>query len=130
MRAGVVFAILVAASSAMAHDLPGNETKREIVRLQGYRNELPAGMRAQREMTLTIFGEEHKFYVVDWRRFRLTDEPPPGDTDPSHFTLQAKRAVLNEIAHARAGQRVTILGERRANGTDIFVLALDLCPSE
>jgi hypothetical protein len=131
-RTGLLVALLVlaGASPVTAHDLPGREGKREIVRLQGYRNVLPEGLQAQREMVLSILGEEHKFQVVDWRRFRLTDEDPQDQTDPTRFTLQAERAVLVKIASARPEQRVTILGERRATSSDIFVLALDLCPPE
>jgi hypothetical protein len=122
--------LLATTSSGTAHDLPGVEVKREIVRLQGYRNEPPEGLQTQRQMVLSILGEEHTFHVVDWRRFRLTDEDPRGAADPSGFTLQAERGVLVKIASARPEQRMTILGERRANGTDIFVLAVDFCPPE
>ena len=122
--------LLIAASSGQAHDLPAREANREIVRLQGYREKLPSGVKAQREVVLSIFGEEHKFYLTDWRRFRLTDEKPPEETDRMRFDLQAKRAVLAKIAGARPDQLVTILGERRTTGSDIFILALDLCPPE
>jgi len=126
--AAVVF--LAAASGGLAHVLPGAEGNREIVRLQGYREKLPPGQQTRGEIVLSILGEDHEFHLTDWRRFRLTDEEAPGETDPSRFSLQAERAVLVKITGARPEQRVTILGERRLNGPDIFVLALDLCPPE
>jgi hypothetical protein len=132
LMSGVVVALacLVAASSGTAHDLSAREGKREIVRLQGYREKLPPGLRTQRELVLSILGVEHKFHLTDWRRFRLTDDQPPEETEPAKFGLQAERSVLVKIAGARPEQRVTILGERRATSSDIFVLAVDLCPAE
>lgn len=118
------------AASGAAHDLPGRDGKREFVRLQGYRTEAPSGLQLQREVVLSILGEEHEFYLTDWRRFRLAGDEPPEETERARFDLQAKRAVLLKVASARPDQRVTILGERRETGSDIFVLALDLCPPE
>ena len=125
----VTLMCLLVASSGAAH-VKARTGSREIVRLQGYREVLPPDLKAQREVVLSILGEDHKFYVTDWRRFSLTDEELPGETERSRFALQAERAVLVKIAGARPEQRVTILGERRPNGSDIFVLAFDLCPSE
>lgn len=130
-RAGIVLIVLVVASSSMAHNLPEHETNREIVRLQGYRETAPTGVEPGRMVILSIFGEQKKFHLTDFRRFRLTDETDPAkDDDRGPFVIQGNRGVLAKIANARPEQRVTILGERRAGGSDIFVLALDLCPPE
>jgi len=127
---GIAFMLLISAASGLAHDLPAREVDREIVRLQGYRDELPDGARAEREVVLSILGEEHKFYLTDYRRFRLTVKGAEKGDDSGPFAVQGERSVLVKIANARPGQRVTILGEQRASGADIFVLALDLCPPE
>lgn len=127
----VVLLVLSAAPSGMAHDLPGHETDREIVRLQGYRAEAPDGVEAVRAVVLSILGEQQTFYLTDFRRFRLTDEKAPQtDKDRGPFAIQGERGALVKIANARPGQRVTILGERRATSPDIFLLALDFCPPE
>ena len=117
------------AGRALAH-APERPGSREIVRIQGYRGAAPAGAAVIREIVLVAQGKEHRFGATDWRRFSLEQQPPsatPKERD--RVTLQADFAVLSRFANARADQLVTILGEQRPGSSDLFVLALDLCPS-
>ena len=46
----------------------------------------------------------------------------------ARLVLQGPRELLARFAAARADQTVTMLAERRLGGSDLFVIALDLCP--
>ena len=97
---------------------------REIVWLKGKR----AG--ADAPMVLVALGADHRFAVVDLKRFAVADvaTPEPGDLERARLVLQGPRELLARLADARPDQTVTILGERRPGRADLFVLALDLCP--
>jgi len=48
----------------------------------------------------------------------------------SRFTLQGPRDLLVRFAAVRPDQTVIILADHRSGSSDLFVLALDLCPSQ
>jgi hypothetical protein len=81
------------------------------------------------EITLDVFGAEHRFHVTDWQRLGLSEEARGGKPD-ARIALQGDRATLARIEDTRPGQRITILAERRLGSTDLFVVALDLCPEK
>ena len=118
-------AALLAAPFAAAHE-PPKVVVRELVRLQGFRRadgDAPAG-----RMTLRAQGVDQPFAATDRRAFTLAAEgsEPPKVAD--RYTLQGPRPLLARFVDARPDQTVTILAERRPDGADLFVLALDLCP--
>jgi hypothetical protein len=123
--ATMLLALPLAARPATAHE-PPKIVVRELVRLQGFRRtdgDAPAG-----RMTLHAQGIDQPFAAMDRRAFTLTaeGEEPPKVAD--HYVLQGPRPLLARFADARPDQTVTILGEHRPGGGDLFVLAIDLCP--
>lgn len=119
-----------AAPIARAHTTDAKPT-REIVRLQGYRTPAPAGVPVVHETALVALNESVPFAVVDWRTFGFSDSAaaaPP--SVPARLLLQGERPLLRRATTARAGQRVTILAERRPGSADLFVLSVDRCPEE
>lgn len=124
----LVLAIPLLATSAAAHRLSG-QPERELVRIQGYRSPAPRGVQVARELTLAVLGRTLPLAAVEWRIFSLAetrDERAP--TLPAALTLQGERALLRRIAGARAEQRLTLLAEHRPGSSDLFLLAVDLCP--
>lgn len=111
---------------ARAHG-PEPKAEREIVRLQGYRDARPEGAAVSAQITIDVFGVEHRFLVTDWQQLGLS-EPAKGGKPDARIALQGDRATLARIGDARPGQRITLLAERRLGSTDLFILALDLCP--
>jgi hypothetical protein len=114
--------------SAAAHDR-ANHPLRELVRLQGYRAPAPADARVQGETTLAVLGRQVPFATVEWRVFAFAasrDERPPAL--PAALTLQGERGLLRRVSSARADQRLTLLAEHRPGSSDLFLLAVDLCP--
>jgi hypothetical protein len=99
---------------------------REIVRIQGHLGATPAGVPVQRDVTLLVLADRYEMKVTDFQVFGTT-EAPVGAVEPSEIRVQGDRAKLAELAQV-SGQRVTILGERRPGSSEIFLLALDLCP--
>jgi hypothetical protein len=100
---------------------------REIVRLQGYFGAVPPGSPVQREVTLLVLADRYSMKVTDWQVF-ATSEAPPGAVESNELRLQGDRARLADFAKI-GSERVTILGERRPGSSEVFLLALDLCPS-
>ena len=121
--------VLAHAAAALAHE-PTPAATRELVRLQGYRSSAPSGVRIAREVTLVVFGEEHRFHATEWQRFAFAGAGAGETAEPGRLALQGDRATLAKFANARSDQRLTILAERRPGGADLFVVALDLCPPQ
>ena len=119
--------LVLAAAPAGAHN-PEPKIDREIVRLQGYRGARPAEANVVAEIAMNVFGVEHKFYATDWQQYGFSAEARGGQPAPARLMLQGDRAALARVGDARPEQRVTILAERRPTSSDLFILAVDLCP--
>lgn len=115
---------------ASAHDVRPS-IKREIVRLQGFRASQLGQTPGARAVTILAAGTESMFAINEWQIFGV-EEPPGAPTAAEHgrYVLQGAPDVLSRFTAARPTQRVTILAERRPGGSDLFVLALDLCPPD
>ncbi len=113
-----------------AHE-PERPKLREIVRAQGYLGSPLAGASALRTVELAILGETHQLHATQWHlyRFEQTQAAVQGD-EPARVIVQGTRADLQRLRRARAEQRVTLLAERRTGSTDLYLLAVDLCPPE
>jgi hypothetical protein len=123
--------LLIGLSSARAHG-PERRGTREIVRLQGYLQRPPSGTPGGYEIVVTARGVDHRFWVIDWRRFSLGQEVTSTEAAlqaPARLALQADFEVLTRFAKARPDQLLTLLAERRPGSSDLFVLTLDRCPS-
>jgi len=110
---------------ALAHP-PPQTTKREIVRLTGRRSAdapAPAG-----RMQLSALGAEHAFAATAREAYGLT--PDEAKEPAMRYTLQGPRALLARFANARPEQTISILAEHHPGSDNLFLLALDLCPSE
>ena len=97
---------------------------RELVWLKGRH----AG--AEAPLVLVALGTEHHFAVAQLKRFPVGEAAatPETEFERERLVLQGPRELLARFAGARADQTVTILAERRPGATDLFVIALDLCP--
>lgn len=120
--------MLVAAgvAAALAHE-PERTVARELVWLRGRRGAPAATLR------LRALGAEHPFAVAEVQRFPLSGgavEAARGALEEAALALQGPRELLARFARARPDQVVTMLAERRPQGADLFVLALELCPAE
>jgi hypothetical protein len=127
LAAAVLLALCVARVAA-AH-APEPKADRELVRLQGYREVRPEGVAIAAQIVLSILGKDHRFHLTARQTFQLgeqQDEPALRD----RLVLQGERQALARIAAARPNQRVTILADHRPGRSDLFVLTVDLCPSE
>jgi hypothetical protein len=114
---------------AAAHPIQPNTPARELVRLQGHRADTAAGAGVT-TMVIAALGVDHPFAASDVRTFgfaEATSEPVPVG---AHVVLQGPRDQLYKFTTARADQLVTILAERRAGGSDLFLLTIDLCPAK
>jgi len=133
--AALIFAavFLAVASTGVAH---GHKTKahsgvRELVRIQGYRGGSTVEVPVVRTVAFIVLGEEHSFRATTWRRFGLNDGTESASEEKAtRFTLQGDRTTLRRFSKTRSDQLVTILAERRPGASDLFVLALDLCPAD
>jgi hypothetical protein len=117
---------------ARAHDIRP-AIKREIVRIQGFRGsppgQTPGASPSVREVTMAAAGTDSRFAITEWQTFGVEDTPrAPAPAERDRYALQAAPNVLSRFTAARPAQRVTILAERRPGGSDLFILALDLCP--
>lgn len=117
--------VVGSARPASAHEL-APRVVREIVRLQGYVGDLPDGVEPRGELSLQVFAERYDVRVTDWQVFGVTENAPAG-SPPSELRLQGDRAQLGLLASV-ADRRITLLGERRPGSSEIFLLALDVCP--
>src|SRR5262245_17835327 len=126
LRLGVaaLAAVLLLARTSAAHEPPPRTPVREFVRLQG--TVRPDGDAPAGRLQLTVLGAAHAFAATAHDVYGLTPEAtaPPGTS----YSLQGPRPLLARFAGARPDQTVTILAEHRPGSTDLFVLALDLCP--
>ena len=126
-RAASLALLLLVAATASAHP-PQRGAPPDLIRLQGYRGEAPAGVQT-RKLTISAQGREQTFFANDLRRFSLVDPGAPADPDTTKpFVLQGSPEVLNRFIRARTDQRITILAQWHPTRRDLFVLALDLCP--
>src|SRR5262245_60940636 len=109
----------------LAHQ-PMPAADREIVRLQGHRRadgDAPAG-----RLQLSAQGAVHPFAATARDVYGLSSAEPGKLADS--YTLQGPRPLLARFAGARPDQLITILAEHRPAGSDLFVLAIDLCPPQ
>jgi hypothetical protein len=126
-----ILAALPGARAASAHEQERKPRMREIVRAQGYLGEPPPGSSALRTVELAVLGETRRLHATEWRRYAAEEEKEPAETEaPARITVQGSRADLQRLKKATPAQRVTLLGERRAGSTDLFLLAVDLCPPD
>lgn len=116
-------AIAVFAGAVPAHQ-PERTVMRELVWLKGRRGAADA------PLVLVALGAEHRFAVAELKRFPVGEGAAAAATEfeRARLVLQGPRELLARFAAARADQTVTMLAERRAGGSDLFVIALDLCP--
>ncbi|MCW5890786.1 MAG: hypothetical protein KIT14_09560 [bacterium] len=125
LRRAAVWAVLWVA--LVGHG-PERTPSREIVRLQGHRS---AGAAADAggatALVVSALGTDHPFAVSDLRTFGFAEQTND-DTVGQKVVLQGSRELLSRFANARPEQTVTILAERRSGSSDLFLLALDLCP--
>ncbi len=121
-----VVAALAAAGTALAH-VPMMMTTRQLVRIQGYGG-TPPGKMESKPLLLVVLGEEHRLNSIDFRVFGFAEETGDAKPEPDRFVLRGDRAELSRLAAARPEQRVTVLAERRQGSSELFLLALDLCP--
>jgi len=126
---GLVAATLTFIATAVAaHDL-APKSVRELVRAQGYKAPAPQGTVAAREIDVVVLGRQLRFVATEWRTFTTAEKAPPSPRpEPSRVALQGERPLLHRVTSARPDQRITILAERRPGSSDLFVLAVDLCP--
>ena len=128
----VISTLLLASvpDTSRAHE-PSRMRTREIVRLAGWFGPAPAGAHVVRELAITAQGKQRAFHATDWQVYALVAEQKEQvAAAPETVTLQGARADLAAVAGARPEQRVAILAERRAGGGELFVLAVDLCPTK
>ncbi len=123
---GLVVMAFALAGSAAAH--PSAPAARELVRLQGHRADGPAGAGVT-TMTVAALGVDHPFAAADVRTFGFGESARDVAPVGARVVLQGARDLLQRFTSARADQLVTILAERRAGATDLFVLTVDLCPA-
>lgn len=126
----LVSLLITSPRPAAAHE-PTRPQSREIVRAQGYLGEPPAGASALRTVELAVLGETRHLHATEWHRYAAEEKQEPVKIDePARITVQGARGDLQRLRKARPEQRVTLLAERRAGSTDLFLLALDLCPPD
>jgi hypothetical protein len=114
--------------TALAHG-PEQKPERELVRLQGHRENASAEAEARAVVVLRILGKDLRFRLTARETFQLSDRSAEMDAK-DHWTLQGEREPLARIAAARPDQRITILADHRPGSSDLFLLAVDLCPPE
>ena len=123
---GVVLSCV--AGTVRAHE-PQRLNAREIVRLAGTFGDAPAGVKNVRDVAVTVQGRERTLHASDWQVYALVvDQNAPVAPAPDRVTLQGTREDLARIANARPEQRVALLAERRPGMSELFLLAVDLCP--
>lgn len=116
------------AGAARAHE-PQRLNAREIVRLAGTFGDAPQGVKNVRDVAVTAQGRERTLHATDWQVYALVvDQNAPVAPAPDRVTLQGTREDLARIANARPEQRVALLAERRPGMSELFLLAVDLCP--
>ena len=122
-----LLAVVLAARPGGAHD-PPRVVSREIVWLKGQRR--GAGVAPAGRMTVHAQGVDHDFAAVEREVYGLTDAGAPAPSVPDRVALQGPRELLARFVAAGPSQTITILGERRTGGGDVFVLHLDVCPAK
>lgn len=121
-------AVWIVLWAALAGHAPERPPAREIVRLQGHRGAATdAG--GGTALVVSALGTEHPFVASDLRVFGFTEQ---ASDDPvgQKVVLQGSRELLSRFANARPHQTVTILAERRTGSSELFLLALDVCPAQ
>lgn len=112
------------AGPAVAHDAP-RAAIRELVRLQGFVTE-----EARSDATpVEVNGRVLHFVIEERQVFVAVNaagaSPPP---EPPSLVVRGERQLLARLSSARPTQRVTLLGERRPGGKELFLAAVDRCP--
>lgn len=121
--------LTLAPATTTAHE-PSRMRAREIVRLGGWFGPPPDGAEVVREVKVTAQGKERTLHATAWQVYALVAEQKEQVAPaPDAVTLQGSRSDLGTIAGARAEQRVSILAERRPGTGELFLLAVELCPS-
>lgn len=117
-------------ASSDAHE-PSRMRTREIVRLAGWFGVPPAGASVVREVAVTAQGKARTLHATDWQVYALVAEQKEQVAPaPESVVLQGARADIAAVAGARPEQRVSILAERRPGVGELFLLAVELCPSK
>lgn len=124
-RTAVLLGLWVALT---AHTPADPRAGREIVRIQGQRG-AAADARGPAALVISALGTDFPFAASDLRVFGFSEQDAAESVGPK-VTLQGSRELLSRFANARPDQTITILAERRAGSSDLFVLALDLCPAK
>jgi hypothetical protein len=122
--------LLANAGGVRAHEPSARGGRaRELIRIQGHRGTAPEGVQVTRTLELTVLGEPHALHATEWQSFQLAGGGMAKGTDASQqLTLQGGRAMLRRFRDARPDQLVTLLAERREGSSDLFLVALDMCP--
>jgi hypothetical protein len=126
LRRSAVWLVLWLALTAHAPSDPS--AGREIVRIQGQRGAAVDGG-GPAALVVSALGTEYPFAASDLRVFGFSAGDAAASVGPK-VTLQGSRDLLSRFANARPDQTITILAERRAGSSDLFLLALDLCPAK
>jgi len=121
--------VLAATAPAAAHSPAVPAGVRELLRLQGHKQE--GGDCDGRSLTVSALGESAAFCAGEFRRLALaTEKPVELPSEPTVIDLQGARALLSRFKKARGDQKITILGEWHPGRRDLFLIAVDLCPEE
>ena len=126
----LVTALTGATPTASAHDEAPSRRTRELVRIQGHLGEAPAGIPVARRIELLVLGQERPFFATQWQQFGLGTDPSAAPDAGTRIALQGDRGSLARLGQVRPSQQVTVLAERRQGASDLFLLALDICPPE
>jgi len=119
--------VALAGGAGRAHD-PPRVVSREIVWLKGQRR--GGGVAPAGRMTVHAQGVDHDFAAVEREAYALSDASAPAPSVPDRVALEGPRELLARFVAAGPSQTISILGERRAGGGDVFVLHLDVCPAK
>lgn len=110
-----------------AHDTPRTAV-REMVRIQGHRVE-PGEEASAAIVSLRVHDEVLRFRVEDRQIFvAVAASGRVSAPEPTELTLRGPRELLARVREAGPEQRVTLLGERRPGGRELFLAAVDVCP--
>ena len=120
--------LVVLAAPGAAHDVTRTAI-RELVRVQGHLVS-PGEIVDGDTLVVEVNGRELRMRIVDRQVFIAVGAAGrPTTPEPARMVVRGERALLSRLADARPDQRITLLGERRPGGTELFVAAVDLCPA-
>ena len=117
---------ILGSTDVAAHDAPRTAV-REMVRLQGYRVE-PGVDASDTIVSLRVQDEVLRFRIEDRQIFvAVAASGRISAPEPRDLTLRGPRELLARVRGAGPEQRVTLLGERRPGGRELFLAAVDVC---